>query len=179
MRKKLNKIFLFSFIISLLLLDINIIDKIIYEEDTNNSIILYSKNDNEDNLDIENEYIGILSITSIDLKHGFYHPLSTKNKLKSGIKTIKDDMEDVLILASHSGKSNIAKFNKLRKMNSGDEINLSYNKKNYKYQYDHSYSVRKTGHIFIKYDQNKKALILITCDLNNNNLQTVYVSYMI
>ncbi len=180
-----NKIFLFSFIASIIILNIILLKRIAFYDEEHTLIEDYyiadvSLNDEElKTIDIENEYLGIINIPSIDLEEGFYHQLSSKNKLKYGVKNVKDDMDNVLVLASHSGHSDVAKFNNLKRLHEGEEIILDYNKQTYHYLFSHSYKVEKTGHIYVKYDHTKKALILITCDLSNNDKQIVYVSYML
>lgn len=177
MKRKIYRfVLLFFLILTISLMNIKFFYDISNERENNEKIDLFYE---EEKIDIENEYIGIIEIPKINLKHGFYHPISSKNKLKSGIKVISVNMDNVLILASHSGSSKIANFNNLSKLKKGDNITIFYDKCEYHYAFDHSYMVNKTGHVYIKYDFSKKVLILITCDLKNKEKQVIYVSYMI
>lgn len=176
MQRKIRYILIILVIIISVLIDIKILRMVYQEMKEDEKITLYYE---EADIDIENEFIGVIDIESIDLHEGFYHPLSTNNRLKNGIKVIKEDMNRLLILASHSGRSNVAKFNLLNRLEKGDVIEISYNNKDYIYEYDHFYRVQKTGHVYIDYNNQRNALILITCDLKDDSKQEVHIAYMI
>lgn len=147
-----------------------------------NSII--SGNINEDNIyKIEsNGYLGILSIPKINLKQGFYEyssPLNTVDKNIEVIETSKmpDVLNGNLILAAHSGNSEIAYFKHLDQLQVQDAVYVYYKGKEYKYVIDDIYDKEKTGYIEIIRNRNKNTITLITCK-KNTNLQTVFIGYM-
>lgn len=131
----------------------------------------------------DNNYLAILNIPKINLYKEFYDYESPLNTVEKNIEVIeKSKMPDIkngnLILASHSGNSNIAYFKNLDKLKLKDLIFIHYNGKKYKYIVENIYDVKKTGYIEINRNKNKTTLTLITCK-KNTNLQTVYVCYQI
>ena len=80
-----------------------------------------------------------------------------------------------LILAAHSGNSNVSSFKDLNKLEINDNIYIEYNNKEYQYKIVNYYTVEKTGLIDIIRNKNKTTLTLITC-IENTNKQLVIIS---
>lgn len=146
--------------------------------------IIISGNVNEDKISkIEsNGYLGVLSIPKINLKQGFYEyssPLNTVDKNIEVIETSKmpDVLNGNLILAAHSGNSEIAYFKHLEQLQIQDAVYVYYRSKKYKYVINDIYAKEKTGYIEIIRDKNKNTITLITCK-KNTNLQSVFIGYM-
>lgn len=132
---------------------------------------------------IDNDYLGILEIPSINLKKEFYAFDSINNQIDKNILLIKestmpDEDKGNLILAAHRGNSPVAYFNDLHKIKENDAIIIYYQKKKYIYQYCNRYDVLKNGRVKIKRDDNKTTITLITCK-KGKNLQTVFIGYLV
>lgn len=132
----------------------------------------------------EENYIGILEIPIINLKRGFYDFDSKNNHVDKNIQMIETSlMPDIeygnLILASHSGNSNISYFKNLYKLQMNDIAYIYYKDKKYTYQLINMYNEKKDGTIAIRRKSNQTNLTLITCDKKNNTLQNVYIFKMI
>lgn len=88
------------------------------------------------------------------------------------------DMPDVnlgnLILASHSGNSNISYFKNLDKLEIGDIASVYYFKKKYDYKLVNYYEVDKIGVVQIIKNNDVNCLTLITCKKNTNK-QLVFI----
>ena len=80
-----------------------------------------------------------------------------------------------LILAAHRGNSSVSFFDKLYKLEIGDEANITYNNKVYKYKLVNTYLEEKDGSIAIYRDENKNTLTLITCTKKDKKTQTVFI----
>lgn len=131
---------------------------------------------------INYNYIGYLDIPKINLKRGFVSLNSKYNSISYNVMLIKgSSMPDVkngnLILAAHRGNSSVSFFDKLYKLNLGDEANVTYNDKIYTYKLVNTYLEAKDGTIAIYRDENKTTLTLITCTRGDKNLkQYLYLS---
>lgn len=128
---------------------------------------------------IKDEYIGILEIKKIKLKRGFYSIDSNNNNVDKNIMVINSsDMPDVnlgnLILASHSGNSNISYFKNLDKLEIGDIASVYYLKNKYDYKLVNYYEVDKIGVVQIIKNNDVNCLTLITCKKNTNK-QLVFI----
>lgn len=129
---------------------------------------------------INKKYIGALEIPSIKLKHGLVNPNSNLNNVNQNIEIIKpyhfpNEKEKVMILASHSGTSKVAFFDKLRYVSLNDYVYVYYGGLKYKYQVIDKYQIKKTGYFNIKTYENKTLLVLITCNPNNSKKQIVVI----
>lgn len=129
---------------------------------------------------INYNYIGYLDIPKINLKRGFVSLNSKYNSISYNIMLIKgSSMPDVkngnLILAAHRGNSSVSFFDKLYKLNLGDEANVTYNDKVYTYKLVNTYLEAKDGTIAIYRDENKTTLTLITCTRGDKKTQTVFI----
>lgn len=129
---------------------------------------------------INYNYIGYLDIPKINLKRGFVSLNSKYNSISYNVMLIKgSSMPDVkngnLILAAHRGNSSVSFFDKLYKLNLGDEANITYNDKVYTYKLVNTYLEAKDGTIAIYRDENKTTLTLITCTRGDKKTQTVFI----
>ena len=153
-------------------------NKVIKQNEDN--INIYDNNDKvvNDNKTKE-KYVGILEIKKIKLKRGFYSIDSNNNNVDKNIMVINSsDMPDVnlgnLILASHSGNSNISYFKNLDKLEIGDIASVYYLKNKYNYKLVNYYEVDKTGVVQIIKNNDVNCLTLITCKKNTNK-QLVFI----
>ena len=129
---------------------------------------------------INYNYIGYLDIPKINLKRGLVSLNSKYNSISYNVMLIKgSSMPDVkngnLILAAHRGNSSVSFFDKLYKLNLGDEANVTYNDKIYTYKLVNTYLEAKDGTIAIYRDENKTTLTLITCTRGDKKTQTVFI----
>lgn len=129
---------------------------------------------------INYNYIGYLDIPKINLKRGFVSLNSKYNSISYNVMLIKgSSMPDIkngnLILAAHRGNSSVSFFDKLYKLNLGDEANVTYNDKVYTYKLVNTYLEAKDGTIAIYRDENKTTLTLITCTRGDKKTQTVFI----
>ena len=125
-------------------------------------------------------YLGIIDISKIGLYKGFYDKESSLNNVKFNLYVLPvSDYPDVkngnLILAAHRGNSSVSFFDKLYKLNLGDEANVTYNDKVYTYKLVNTYLEAKDGTIAIYRDENKTTLTLITCTRGDKKTQTVFI----
>jgi len=138
--------------------------------------------ENENNVTSEN-YIGYLKIPKINLEHGLVDKNSNLNYVDINIQIIKQsDMPNVergnLILAAHSGNSNVSYFKDLNKITYSDFVYVSYNNKLYTYKVVNYYTVEKTGVVSIVRNNLITTLTLITC-VENTNKQLVVICELI
>jgi len=125
----------------------------------------------------------VLEIPSVLLKTGLVDFKSFRNDVDKGIQIIEgSQFPDVdkgnLILAAHSGTSNISYFKNLYKLKTGAKVYIYYSGIKYEYILDNIYNVKKTGKVKIQRNSNKSTLTLITCTKNNDTEQTIYINYL-
>ncbi len=125
-------------------------------------------------------YIGQLSIPKISLKRGFVSKESKYNNIEYNITIANEaDYPDVpmgnFILMAHSGNAYISFFDKLYKLEIGDEASVSYNAVTYNYRLTNVYNQAKTGTVAIYRNPSVKTLTLITCTHNDDYNQTIYI----
>ncbi len=125
-------------------------------------------------------YIGELSIPKIKLRRGFVSKNSKYNNIEYNVTIAKessypDKERGNFILMAHSGNAYISFFDKLYKLELGDEATVSYEAKTYKYKLTKVYNQPKTGQVAIYRDATKKTLTLITCTHNDDYNQTIYI----
>lgn len=142
------------------------------------SYLLEEKKDIETK-ETDEQIIGVLNITAINLKRGFYDIDSSLNDVNKNIQVIADDMDKMLILAAHRGNSKVSFFENLDKLSLGDEIDLDYRHNNYKYRLYYKYYEKKDGNLAIRYDNTKDVLVLITCVKGLKDKQVIYIAYKI
>lgn len=134
------------------------------------------------NKTINNKYVAVLEIPSIDLKKGLVSLDDKYNNADYNIQTIESSlMPNVangnLILAAHSGSSSISYFKNLHKMNINDKLIVYYNGIKYTYVLSNYYDIDKTGYADIVRDKNQNTLTLITCKRGTDK-QTIFISYL-
>ena len=125
------------------------------------------------------DYVAYLKIPKINLNKGLLDKESVLNVVDKNIQIIKEsDMPDIvnsnLILAAHSGNSDVSYFKDLYKLDINDNIYIEYNGKQYEYKIVNYYIVEKTGFINIIRNKDKTTLTLITC-VENTNKQLVII----
>ena len=125
-------------------------------------------------------YIAYLSIPKISLYTGLVPKDSWYNNVDRNVQTISlsdypDKDKGNLILAAHSGPSEISYFRYLYLVSVGDKVIVKYNRKNYTYKIVSIYKEDKDGAVRIKRDVNKTTITLITCSYNDEYHQTIYI----
>ena len=140
--------------------------------------------DEEEEGELTNNYIGYLTIPKINLTKGFLDKRSTENDVEKNILVVDgsnypDTEKGNLILAGHSGTGWKAFFNDLYKLNIGDTAYVSYKNKKYIYSITNIYKQPKTGKLAIYRDYSKTTLTLITCTNNDSTTQTIYIAELI
>lgn len=140
--------------------------------DDNNSTIPIINNESK-------KYIAYLNIPKINLYKGLVDINSNDNNVDRNIQIINGSgMPDIekgnLILAAHSGNSNVSFFRDLNKLIINDSIYIEYNNKSYEYRMIDYYIVEKTGYIDIIRNENINTLTLITC-IENTNKQIIFI----
>ena len=140
-----------------------------------------NKTINQSNSDIQ--YIAVIEIPTISLKTGLVDLKSSRNDVDKGVQIIDGSQlpnmdNGNLILAAHSGTSNISYFKDLYKLKKGNKIYVYYSGMKYEYVLDNIYNVNKTGEVKIQRNPKRNTLTLITCTKDSNTEQTVYVNYL-
>lgn len=130
------------------------------------------------------KYLMAIEIPKIRLKKGIYNKNSEYNSVKYGLQIMKQsNMPDTkygnVILASHSGSSNISYFDKLDKIEFGDKVYIYYQGDKYIYIIDYVYEQEKNGDVKIIKDKSQTTISLITCKKNSKDKQLVYVGNLI
>lgn len=169
----------------------NNIQSKIYQENNKNNLIVNIDVDyiNETDTNIDNSplkeqpiinYLAFLEIPKINLNQGILPKTSYYNNVNYHVQILDiSDLPDVIngnmVLAAHSGSSNIAYFKNLYKLTKDDKAYIIYNNKKYSYQVVNIYNQVKKGSLNIYRDLTKTTLTLITCTKNDKNSQTVYI----
>lgn len=169
----------------------NNIQSKIYQENNKNNLIVNIDVDyiNETDTNIDNpplkeqpiiDYLAFLEIPKINLNQGILPKTSYYNNVNYHVQILDiSDLPDVIngnmVLAAHSGSSNIAYFKNLYKLTKDDKAYIIYNNKKYSYQVVNIYNQIKKGSLNIYRDLTKTTLTLITCTKNDKNSQTVYI----
>lgn len=122
------------------------------------------------------EYIAILEIPKINLKRGIYSIGNPLNNVDKNIYLVKESIFpgsnsiSHIILASHSGNSDISYFKNIKKLNLNDYIYFYYDNIRYMFKIVNIYEVNKTGNIELILNNND--ISLITC--KGENKQVIY-----
>ena len=169
----------------------NNIQSKIYQESNKNNLIVNIDVDyiNETDTNIDNpslkeqpiiNYLAFLEIPKINLNQGILPKTSYYNNVNYHVQILDiSDLPDVIngnmVLAAHSGSSNIAYFKNLYKLTKDDKAYIIYNNKKYRYQVVNIYNQVKKVSLNIYRDLTKTTLTLITCTKNDKNSQTVYI----
>ncbi len=185
MTKKTNIVIGVSLLLISMLLTISLplkgkIEAVRNEKIINNYIETTSVKSNQINRGDNINYIALLEIPDIDL----IKPLTKDEKLndiKYNIQILSGNIpienEDNLILAAHSGNSEISFFKDLDKLNFNSEITIYNDGYKYVYKLFSKYEIEKTGVSNIIRDREKSTLTMITCDEENDNKQIIYIAY--
>lgn len=128
------------------------------------------------NFDYRYDYVGVLEISSINLKRGYLGIDNKYNEVDENIKLIRDN-EDSIVLASHNRGLYNGYFRNLDDMVIGDRIIIYDNYYEYIYLYVDNYDVMKTGVVDLFRIGESKNIFLITC--KGDNMQTVYVGTLV
>jgi len=131
--------------------------------------------------DSKEEYLGILEISKINLKLGFYNINSKQNNVNKNISLLKGSVMpnikgSTIYLAAHSGNSYLGYFKNLKKLNINDELIINYRGVKYKYIINNIYNLDKNGYIEVNKNKSDNYLVLTTC---NNDKQLVITSKLI
>lgn len=164
----------------------NNIQSKIYQENNKNNLIVNIDVDyitetdiNIDNKDVTDKpqvnYLAFLEIPKINLNQGILPKTSYYNNVNYHVQILDiSDLPDVIngnmVLASHSGSSNIAYFKNLYKLKNGDEIVLNIDGNKQLYYVKKIEYINKTGTIILP-SNSKNTLYLTTCDKFNKNRQ--------
>lgn len=113
-------------------------------------------------------FVALLEVPKISLRKGIYSLNDKHNLVSYGIEMLSgssfpDKDNSTLILASHSGNSNVSYFRNLIYLSKGDIVYLYYNGDKYKYEIIDCYKKKKDGYILVKDFGNGKFMILTTC----------------
>ena len=156
------------------------------EEENNDTITTTSDtstsdSNSNDSTYVYEPYLGEIEIPKISLRKGFYSKESNLNNVKFNLyvmptSSYPDVQNGIFIIAGHSGNYNNSYFKDLYKLNEGDQIYIYYNNVKYVYEIKKIYLQDKTGTISIYRNLEKTTLTLITCTLNDESHQTVYIA---
>ena len=135
----------------------------------------------EEEGEVTNDYIGYLTIPKINLTKGFLDKRSPENNVDKNILVVNGSNypgteRGNFIVAGHSGTGWNSFFNDLYKLNLNDIAEVSYKGKKYTYKIVNIYTQPKVGNIAIYRDYSKTTLTLITCTNNDSTTQTVYIA---
>lgn len=136
------------------------------------------------NEEVNEEYKGLLEIPKLFLKQPFYLVDSVLNNVDKSIylvtgSTMPWEEYSNLILAAHSGYSEVSYFHDLDKLKIKDRAKIIIHNIQYTYQLVSIYQEEKNGNIVIHREPRKNHLTLITCDRKNKNFQNVYIFELI
>ncbi len=140
-----------------------------------------SDSNSNDSTYVYEPYLGEIEIPKISLRKGFYSKESNLNNVKFNLyvmptSSYPDVQNGNFIIAGHSGNYNNSYFKDLYKLSEGDQIYIYYNNVKYVYEIKKIYLQDKTGTISIYRNLEKTTLTLITCTLNDESHQTVYIA---
>lgn len=157
-----------------------IVDVPVVEEETPQEEPVEEKKEEEK---VEVNYIAVIKIPKIGLEKGLASKDSYYNNVNRNIQILTEsDMPDKekgnVILAGHSGNSNVSYFRKLNKLQNNDEVIISYKGKDYVYRMVNSYEIEKNGYAHILRNAEKTTLTLITCK-HNTNKQLIVICELI
>lgn len=128
-------------------------------------------------------YIAVLEIPKIDIKRGLVNPNSSQNNVSQNIEILEpvempNKKNGTFILASHSGSSRVAFFDRLNELQKGDSVFIYYKNIKYHYIIDTYYEENKTGKITINKTKNKNAIVLTSCKKGTTKKQLIYIGYL-
>ncbi len=126
-------------------------------------------------------YIGVVEIPKIGVKRGLVDMNDRHNNVSENVAILKGSvMPDAdtgnLILAAHSGSSQVSFFRDLDKLVIGDIVNIYYKDKVYGYRVMDIYEEKKEGFIHVKKSSDEKIVTLTTCSNIDDDKQLVVVA---
>lgn len=119
----------------------------------------------------------ILIIPRINLKKAIYNISSEKNNIKYNVKLLESSniKDNILYIASHTGNQENCYFNKIKELEVDDKIYIFDKKITKEYNIIKKYYIEKNGVLSTENIENN-SVILITCDINNNQLQLIIIA---
>lgn len=152
----------------------------INNDSSNEEIIDYTIENEEDFQVGIDEYIGILNVPKVDIKRGFLSPESQYNSIAYNVavmpkSTMPNQKNGNLILAAHRGNSAVSFFDKLYLLELGDIATINYHNKLYTYKLVNIYYEDKDGELTIRRNPEKTILTLVTCTRDDKTKQTVFI----
>ena len=166
MKKKILFILIFIIIVSFFSFEKSIVTK----------IISVSQDQSHHNLPSNNDVEYTLEIPKINLNKPCYFYSSKLNTVDKGLEQIsncKPNENCTIVIASHSGNSNISYFKNLELLSINDQAIIYFNQKKYLYLLKKITFQEKIG--FITIPKNTYDLVLTTCNKDNENLQNIYL----
>ncbi len=199
----LNKLSKFLIFISIILIISSIFYSSIIENQKEQKMLTYIKetssisdekliiNDNDTDLYVEEDtkeksktnYIAVLEIPSINLKHGLVNSDDNFDSINYAISidanSTYPDQNGNFILYAHSGNSRIAYFNDLHKINLSDDLYVYYNGIKYHYKVFDKYNIDKTGKAYVINSNINKYITLITCNQQEKGKQIIIIGKLV
>ncbi len=149
------------------------------------NIIYYSEiNSLNENTEVKQVLDGnYISIPSLGVYEPLYSIGDSLNNVDESVTVLEGSSyptneSSALFLAAHSGPGDIAYFNTINLLKSGDIIDLHYNNRLFQYEVLSIEDQPKDGDIEVKRRSNHQ-LVLTTCSVYNDDMQTVVVAILI
>ncbi len=148
--------------------------------DVQNVIFSYADYKNKD----KENFLGVIEIPKLSLKQYFYEENSNLNDVNQHVyfvpgSTLPTVKYSNLILAAHSGYSEVSYFRNLDRLSLKDIVLVTINHVQYTYQLVSVYQEEKDGTITIHREKNKSHLTLITCDKKKKEFQLIFIFELI
>lgn len=136
-----------------------------------------------DTLKVKEEYKGILEIPRLNLKKGFYDSTSSLNNVDQNVtllepKTLGNIKDNLIVLAAHSGNSQISYFHNLDLLNIQDKVYLYFQDFKYTFKVIEKYEIEKDGTLELTKNENC-LLYLTTCSEKDKTKQLVIISKLV
>ncbi len=127
--------------------------------------------------------IGNITIHKINLEKPLYEISSSENTVDKNVTILKEstlpnEENSLLLIAAHSGNSNVSYFEDLDELEINDKIKITYLNKEYLYTVTNIWEEEKNGSIHINKEY-KKQLILTTCSPTHQDKQLIINSKII
>lgn len=173
MLNKINKLCIFFYLLSLIILILYCFDIFSFTTITETKNINSFIDNDYVAVDFENKkkregFVALLEVPKISLRKGIYSLNDKHNSVSYGIEMLSgssfpDRDNTTLILASHSGNSSVSYFRNLIYLSKGDIVYLYYNGNKYMYEIIGCYKKKKDGYILVKDFGKGRFMILTTC----------------
>lgn len=123
------------------------------------------------------DYKAVLEIPVINLKNGLVEVTKDFKSINYAISidnhSTYPDKNGNFILYAHSGRSSIAFFRNLNKVNVNDKVFIYYEGSKYGYKITNKYDVEKTGLLSVDLTNEERLITLITCNQDKKGYQVV------